>query len=222
MNRDHLSQDLIILLLDDELAASQRLECELHVEACESCRQKLTYWHELSVGIETAVQLVAVPDMAGVRQNLERTIESRSLLQNGPLPVLQHPAKVMQRFGWGMAIAATLAFGVLMAPRQSLGPLSKNDLVSADVATGGAQTATIEVDGETFYSLPYSNADLSPSALHIVQMQVPIASLADVGIVLEPVMSRAGADQDAEGSVLADVLVGADGQPRGVHVPGLE
>jgi len=47
-----------------------------------------------------------------------------------------------------------------------------------------------------------------------------VSSLSDIGIVLEPVVSRVSRPDDA--SVLADVLVGSDGQPRGVHVLSTE
>jgi hypothetical protein len=126
----------------------------------------------------------------------------------------------MQRFGWGMGIAATLAMGVLLAPRHDV--TSAPSLSDKTSATSVLQMSTIEVDGETFMSVPYSNSELSTAAPHIVQMQVPVSSLADVGIVFEPVMNRVGPGPDSERSVLADVLVGADGQPRGVHVLEVE
>jgi hypothetical protein len=119
----------------------------------------------------------------------------------------------MWRFGWGMAIAASLALGILVAPRPKRTPEPKQSSVMT------TQSNTFEVDGESFVALPYSNPDLPMSASRIVQMQVPVSSLADVGIVLEPV-SNEGSGQDR--SVLADVLVGTDGQPLGVHVLGLE
>jgi hypothetical protein len=50
-------------------------------------------------------------------------------------------------------------------------------------------------------------------------MQVPVSSLADVGIGLDPVANDV-LSQDR--SVLADVLLGADGQPMGVHVVSWE
>jgi len=50
-------------------------------------------------------------------------------------------------------------------------------------------------------------------------MQVPVSSLADIGISSEPVVNEAF-NQDR--TVLADVLLGADGQPLGVHVVSWE
>jgi hypothetical protein len=79
--------------------------------------------------------------------------------------------------------------------------------------------ASFEVDGETFVALPYSNPDLPLTAPHIVRMQVPVASLADAGITFEPVSSEVSSP---DRSVLADVLLGIDGQPLGVHVLNAE
>ncbi len=113
-----------------------------------------------------------------------------------------------------MAIAATLAIGVTFAPRTKRVPKNNEPaLVQA------ANTETFEMDGETFVALPYSNADLPLNAPHIVQMRVPVSSLAAAGVAFEPISSGVSAGED---SVLADVLLGIDGQPLGVHVTGVE
>jgi hypothetical protein len=121
----------------------------------------------------------------------------------------------MRRFGWGMAIAATLALAIVLAPRQRI-PSQQGAHAQTNAA---AMASSIEVDGETFIALPYSNPDLSANAPTIVQMQVPASSLADIGIAVEPVTNEI-LNQDR--SVLADVLLGADGQPLGVHVVSWE
>jgi hypothetical protein len=114
-----------------------------------------------------------------------------------------------------MAIAATLALGIMVAPKQR-SPIPEGAQVQQAAATA---SNAIEVDGETFVALPYSNPDLPSSAPRIVQMQVPASSLADVGIALEPIANGVF-NQDR--TVLADVLLGADGQPLGVHVVSWE
>lgn len=223
-NCDHLSQDLIFRTLDDELTSAERSECELHLAVCDACRHQLQTLREFSLEIESAVHATVLPDMSSVRANLQKTIEN----QRAAAPmILQHPGKVMRRFGWGVAIAATLALGVLLAPSHEFTPQASQNAPVAQAATTAPQSTAIEVDGETFMPVPYSNADLPISTPHIVQMQVPVSSLVDVGIVLEPVTSRVGAGSDGTGaegdrSVLADVLIGSDGQPRGVHVVGFE
>jgi len=198
-------------MLDDELPTSARLECESHLAACEPCRQEVASLHDFSLRIETAVHSVEMPDMGTVRQELQALLEP-------PVPAVQNSGKIMRRFGWGMGIAATLAFGILLAPRHDLSP--QPEMTAETQVSSSAQPSAIEVDGETFSPVPYSNSDLSTAAPHIVQMQVPVSSLADIGIVLEPVTNREA--PETERSVLADVLVGADGQPRGVHVLGFE
>jgi anti-sigma factor RsiW len=208
IDSEHLSQELILSVLDDELTPGHRLVCESHLAVCDLCRQKLADLHDFSMQIETLVQSTPVPPMEGSRQQLQKEIEAKSVRK----PVLPHPGQVMRRFGWGMGIAATLAFVVLTASRHELPPQALDN--SSPVSS--AVQAPIEVDGEVFVPVPSSNADLSTAAPHIVQMQVPVSSLADLGIVFEP------ANPEADRSVLADVLVGADGQPRGVHVIGLE
>jgi hypothetical protein len=164
----------------------------------------------LSLAIESVVAssaLVSSSDTAFRRRHLQMRLEP----VGDAVPMAPSAGGVMRRFGWGMAIAATLAFGILLAPR--------SELVSP-LAPQSNAVVNIEVDGETFTPLPYSNPDLPINAAHVVQMQVPVSSLSDVGIVLEPVVSRVNRPDDA--SVLADVLVGSDGQPRGVHVLSTE
>lgn len=87
-------------------------------------------------------------------------------------------------------------------------------------ATAAEQShaASFEIDGETFLALPYSNPDLPLTAPRIVQMQVSLASLENAQLEFEPVSEEGS----SAGSVLANVLVGADGQPLGIHILGLE
>lgn len=213
----HLSEDLIYRTLDDELADFESLECETHLALCERCRLQLAALHELSVAIESVVHTVPVPNMAHSRLQLQQVIEAKTVqTQNVPTP-----GRVMRRFGWGVAIAASLALGILIAPKNALWVETSSVSSYTPEETASIRAANIEVDGETFVPVPYSNADLQTASPHIVEMQVPVSSLADVGITLEPV-SNASVTEESERSVLADVLVGADGQPRGVHVLGVE
>ena len=116
----------------------------------------------------------------------------------------------MWRFGWGMALAASLAVGIVVAPRHKTGTST-----GERTSQVSALSNMIEVAGESFVPLPYSNPDFPVSESRIVEMQVPLSALNDVGIVLESVSNRESAP---DRSVLADVLMGTDGQPLGVHV----
>jgi anti-sigma factor RsiW len=204
MKCDRLSWDLLVRAVDKELSPSEMAWVPAHIAACPECLQESEAIGGISLNIETMVNRSTVVEHAGDREQLAAL-----------KPLRQAPDRVMRRFGWGMAIAATLAIGIIVAPKHRT---VANDGPVTEQATAGVSNA-IEVDGETFVALPYSNPDLPASAPRIVQMQVPVSSLADIGIALEPVANEI-LNQDR--TVLADVLLGADGQPLGVHVVSWE
>ncbi len=208
-DRDHLANDVLVRMIDDELSRTETLLAESHLSRCEECRQRYQELRSVSVRVESAVTAWASENSSELRESLFQALEARE--REAALP---RPRKALRRFGFGMAIAATLAVGALLGPqwthRGKVGGLESQD------AQGGA---AFEVDGEKFVALPYSNPDLPLTASHIVQMQVPVSSLADAGIVFEPVSNEVFA---SDRSVLADVLLGMDGQPLGVHVLDVE
>jgi anti-sigma factor RsiW len=211
MNCERLDWDLLVRAVDKELSPAEEQLVETHLGKCAQCRREFAEVAHFSRKIAEAVNDIAVVEDSGDRERLAAQINRHELLK----PVRQiAPAQVMRRFGWGMAIAATLALGIIFAPKQS-NSTSGNVSVRQQASVASA----IEVDGETFVALPYSNPDLPASAPRIVQMQVPVSSLADIGIAMTPV-SNVVLNQDR--SVLADVLLGADGQPLGVHVVSWE
>ena len=122
--------------------------------------------------------------------------------------------KVLRRLGWGMAIAAALAIGITLAPHTRHVQSNYQPAPSQSLSN-----QTFEVDGETFIALPYSNADLPLNSPHIVQMRIPVSSLTAAGVTFQPISSEVSTGED---SVLADVLLGIDGQPLGVHVADFE
>src|SRR5690242_11464656 len=113
-----------------------------------------------------------------------------------------------------MAIAAALAIGAILAPHVTNNSGSSHPTLSPSQSIG-----TLDVDGEPFVPLPYSNSSLPLNAPHIVQMRVPVASLRAAGVSFEPISSEVARE---DGSILADVLLGIDGQPLGVRVTGVE
>jgi anti-sigma factor RsiW len=216
----HLSLDLLTRSLDDELSSAERFEVEMHLTTCEICRKESETLARASATFESFVEVTAASYTSETAQRKHRLqVALEAAVEHEAIPT---PGKVMRRFGWGISIAATLAFAILVAPRHEVVPVSKPNAAAVSEAqlSASAQPSSIEVDGESFTPLPYSNPDLPVGEEHIVQMQVPVSSLADVGIELEPVVSRMNRSEDS--SVLADVLVGYDGQPRGVHVLGSE
>jgi putative zinc finger protein len=194
--QEHLTSGLLVKAIDAELTNAEARVVKEHLERCGECRQKYNDFRRASVAIESG--LAAIP----VRTKLEARQTTRQINQT--------PERVMWRFGWGMAVAASLALGIVMMPKHK----DKTNPVEI-VQETATLTNAIEVGGETFVPLPYSNPDLPVNESRIVEMQVPVSALNDIGIVLEPVSSR---EARSDGSVLADVLMGTDGQPLGVHI----
>jgi len=200
MKCERLNWDLLVRAVDQELLPAEMEWVPAHIAGCAECRHEFDAIQGISQDVSAFVNHVPVVERLEDRAELAKLKSNR-----------QAPDRVMRRFGWGMAIAATLAVGILVAPKQRGASADKPVVEQAAAATSSA----IEVDGETFVALPYSNPDLPSVAPRIVQMQVPVSSLADIGLGLEQMASEV-ANQDR--TVLADVLLGADGQPLGVHV----
>jgi anti-sigma factor RsiW len=196
---EHLDTGLLILAIDEELAEPDRSAVEAHLSTCADCKARYHELAILSVRLESAIAAIPVQAPASLRDGLVAHLDRAR-----PNPLISW------RVGWGMAIAAGLALGLVFLPHSHVASgLAKAS--SASVAGNG----TFELDGETFVSLPYSNSDLPVSAPRIVRMQMPVSALADAGLVFEPVSTETAR---ADRSVLADVLLGADGEPLGVHV----
>jgi anti-sigma factor RsiW len=211
MKCERLSWDLLVKAVDKELSAGEAQFVTDHLAQCAECRREREEIERFSGYVAASVNRAAVVEEPADREQFAARIG-----QQARVKAIRAPEKVLRRFGWGMAIAATLAMGLIIAPRQKAQITDTPASRKPAAATG---TSAIEVDGETFVALPYSNPDLPSLAPRIVQMQVPLSSLAAIGIALGPVASQV-LNQDR--SVLADVLLGADGQPLGVHVVSWE
>jgi anti-sigma factor RsiW len=206
---DHLTNELLVRAMDDELPESEAALITAHLSQCKECNGKHRELTLVSSQVETLVSALSVDASYSERESLK----DRLHLQQQPAVSAQRAEKVLRRFGWGMAIAATLAIGVTFVPQTKRVPRTDQPAASQ------SRSETFEVDGETFVALPYSNADLPLSAPHIMQMRIPVSSLADAGVSFEPTSSEVSSGDD---SVLADVLLGIDGQPLGVHITGIE
>jgi hypothetical protein len=203
--RDHLTSALLVKAMDAELTSGEEASVMEHLARCEECREKYEGFRRASFMIESGVAAVAMGDPLSERESLRQKLEARQTVRRPG----QTPERVMWRFGWGMAIAASIALGIVMAPR------NKNTTDKQDSVQAATIANAIEVGGESFVPLPYSNPDLPMNESRIIEMQVPVSALNDIGIVLESVSNRESA---SDRSVLADVLMGTDGQPLGVHV----
>ena len=204
--QEHLTSGLLVKAMDGELTSAETAFVNEHLARCGECQQRYDDFQGTSVAVESGLAAMVVDNSLAERESLRRKLEVRQ----GARQAAQTPERVMWRFGWGMAIAASLALGIVMLPKHK-NISDKGRIVEEAVTLASA----IEVGGETFVPLPYSNPDLPVNESRIVEMRVPVSALNDIGIVLEPVSNReAGSDR----SVLADVLMGTDGQPLGVHI----
>jgi Putative zinc-finger len=199
----HFPDALLIRALDDELAESEGREVESHLAACEGCRRRYQAMRQVSASVESALAGPRVEFSHEGREGLERELERRETTETRG-----KARHTLGRLSFGMAIAAALAFALLVVPQWKRS-------VKTTAQEVPAQPSAFEVDGESFVALPYSNPDLPLNSSYIVQMQVPVASLADAGIVFEPISNEMSA---GDRSVLADVLLGIDGRPLGIHV----
>jgi anti-sigma factor RsiW len=203
--QDHLTGALLVKAMDAELTSGEAASVMEHLAQCNECWQKHENLRRTSLLIESGVAAVPIGNPLGERESLRQKLQARQAARRPG----QTPERVMWRFGWGMAIAASLALAIVMVPRH------KDTAHQQYSAHSSSFVNAIEVGGETFVPLPYSNPDLPVNESRIVEMQVPVSALNDIGIILESVSNRESA---SDRSVLADVLMGTDGQPLGVHV----
>ena len=200
----HVANGLLIRYLDGELLEAEYAQVRAHVAVCQECRRKRDEFARVSFRVDSLLSAQPVAEAAATRAKLVAAFRSETA--NTP--------NVMKRFVWGMAVAAMLAIGILVAPRPRQRPLAE----TARPAVSPAQTTSFDVNGENFIALPYSNPELPMSAPRIVEMQVPVSSLAAAGIFFQPVATGGSGDR----TVLANVVLGIDGQPLGVHVLSAE
>jgi hypothetical protein len=201
----HVPEASLIKAIDDELPASESAEIERHLCVCEDCRRRYQSLQQLSSALESAVAASPVGLFREQRARLEVELDSMPIAA----PPREHKTRRLALgTAAGLAVAAAAACALLVAPQWKRS-------VDNSGSRGGIQPSVFEVDGERFVALPYSNPDLPLNDSHVVQMQVPVSSLADAGIVFEPISNEMTAP---DRSVLADVLLGIDGRPLGIHV----
>lgn len=221
---EHLTNDLLVRHLDDELTPPEIMTVESHLAKCEGCRSNFAALRKASVGVDDFF-LSLLPEFdEQERGDLARALAAQEG-RAGNTAGRQFKLRGMDwswmgNHRWAAAIAATMIAGVLYVGAEFWQDQRKP--VRQTTATTEVQSAvltTFDIDGETFWALPYSNPELPVNAPRVVQMEVPVASLADAGIMVEPVATRAALPDRA---VLADVLLGVDGQPVGVHVLSMD
>jgi hypothetical protein len=209
MQTGHLDTDTLVRAIDDELSPSEHFAIDGHLASCEQCQARFEELRVLSVRIDAWAASIPLVSTSADRDSLQGELNRREA------SAIRHKksGRLARRAGWGLAVAAGVAVTLMLFPR--LRQDASLESPQANQVAGG----TLEIEGETFVSLPYSNAELPMSTPRIVRMQVPVASLLDAGVIFEPVSNDA---QALDRSVLADVLLGMDGEPLGVHVIDFE
>ena len=205
---DHLDNIQLIGLLDGETPPDEAEALRLHLSSCEMCRRNQDEFAQLSSGVESVINGARIESSRDGRANL---VIALGAANSDDKLGISDAGKVMRRFGWAMALAASLAITVLFVPAKKAGfqPVQQNGAKSS--------ISSLDVNGETFIALPYLDPNLPLNAPRIVEMRVPVSSLAAAGIVLEP-----GMNDGSDRTVLANVLLGIDGQPLGLHVLNAE
>lgn len=206
----HLPNDLLVQYIDDELAPVEAGKADEHLAHCASCRDQYLELRRVSANFDWFLESLRPACELSERQQLAAKLERAETSQSP----LKAPASFRRAGLWGLAAAAALTVGVMYFPSFTM-PRFQTEGTQVVRETNNA----FEIDGETFVSLPFSNPELPVNSPRIVQMQVPVSSLAEAGIVLEPISNQVAAP---DRSVLADVLLGLDGQPLAVHVLSLD
>ena len=204
----HLTNDILVRHLDDELLGAELLEADRHLESCEQCRWELASLRRAAGAVDNFFLSFQPMFEESERAELAQSLGAVAMPNRG------NPNRVGggSRWAWASGLAACVAAGVLYLSTSSV--VFHRGAVRQMASSSAASPSSFEVDGEKFWALPYTSVD-SPSTARVLQMEIPVTSLADAGIVVEPVLSRAA---QPERAVLADVLLGVDGQPLGVHV----
>jgi len=200
----HLSDDVLGRLLDDELPQDETAAGQYHVNSCAECNRRYVELRSASNQFEAFAGAIRAPFAESERDAL------LLLLNTNPQASPRRSDRVLQRLVWGTAIAACLLLAFLIASH-----LRHARVQVANTDIGRSSASLLEVDGESFVPLPYSNPDLPMPTHRIVEMQIPVSSLVDAGVHFEAISNEASSRDE---SVLADVLLGIDGQPLGVHV----
>src|SRR5438874_298111 len=133
---DHVSDDQLVRMIDDELTRPESTLVESHLGHCDECSRRHRELRSLSVRIEAGIGANVSWDSGAERESLRQALEARERKIASA-----RPRKVLQKFGWGMAVAAMLSLGILFGPQWTHRTKSPNA-----VAEHGQTNATFDVD----------------------------------------------------------------------------
>jgi predicted anti-sigma-YlaC factor YlaD len=200
----HLTRETLVRSFDCELSTDERLELEQHLGQCADCLEEFDRISDLSSDIARLVDRTRVVRPRQAREQLvEKMAASASHEQSRGL----RSRLVL----WAAAAAALIALvssaGVYSIARHSR---SLSPKIHADVEQRGTESP-VESTDLPFVRLPYSNPALPLESEQIVRVNMRVSDLASTGVVA---MTTPASDA----WVQADVLLGMDGEPYGIHL----
>jgi len=232
----HLADDLLVKALDGELTGAEKIDVEIHLAGCQECLDRLDRWADFSTEIARVVDAAPAP---AARQSHERLVRAiANIHEPDGSPQKQARGKTL---AWLAALAACLAVVTLFSIRIARHSPKQNEASTAVKTDGGqhsspaviahvrpdqpvkrhtvlarnkAATKSNSAPGAAapgFWPLPYSNPALPVDAADVLRVRVRLSSLTAAGVV-----TSAPAFDDPW--VQADVLLGADGEPRGIRL----
>lgn len=200
---EHLSRETLVRAFDGELSTAERLEMNVHLSQCEQCLDAFDQVSDLSNDI---ARLVDGTFVARPRQARERLAEKMIAIA-APHQRNRRPKLV----AWAAAVAAIVALAVgLGIYSATKATLPQAPVLKANAEKSGMERAAGPAD-MSFIRLPYSNPALELESEQIVRVNMRLSDLASAGVVR---MTTQGTDAWVE----ADVLLGMDGEPYGIHV----
>ena len=200
---EHLSRETLVRAFDGELSTAERLEMSVHLSQCEQCLDAFDQVSDLSNDIARLVDGIFV---ASPRQARERLAEK--LITTAAPHRRNRRSKVI---AWAAAVAAIVALAVgLGIYSVTKAARSHVPVLKANADKSGMERAAGPAD-MSFIRLPYSNPALALESEQIVRVNMRLSDLASAGVVR---MTTQGTDAWVE----ADVLLGMDGEPYGIHV----
>jgi hypothetical protein len=239
----HPTNAELVLALDCEIA-EQQAEAVVeaireHVAGCAMCRAQ---WDELQATSELMAEYHAtflqsqVPvhseetdvfaDPLGRGRAAERKpVESPALMRSWQklmIAGVAAAAAILISVGMWFGIPSRSAPAVQQPPAQVatvVAPKEAGAIASAqaprsrgrrDGARKQAATAITAIKKQTYFELPFSDASLPLDEATVVRVKLPAQSLRVAGVPVE--------EENANTMLLADLLLGMDGLPRGIRL----
>jgi hypothetical protein len=201
----HLTRETLVRAFDCELSTDERLELEQHLGQCPECLEELDRIADLSSDIARLVDRTSVVRPRQAREQLAEKMAASASHE-------QRSQGLRRRLvPWAAAAAALIALvsgaGVYSIATHSR---SLSPRVQTRVEQRGAESP-VESTDLPFVQLPYSNPALPLESEQIVRVNMRLSDLASTGVVA---MTTPASDA----WVQADVLLGMDGEPYGIHL----